>query len=151
MTQRHLHPTSPLAICAAIRRARKALCHRLDQASAEADEHFPRAYTGVVAAVEAGFRHEELMMETLGYERLREHIEENAVILGALHRVMAQVEYGDCVLGRQVLAALRDVLVLHRLSTDLAAATAPHPSALQVHGKAARATLHVAAHRRHVH
>jgi len=151
MTIRHHHPASPHAICAAIRHARKALCQRLDEAAALADEHFPRSFTSIVAAVEAGFRHEELMMETLGYERLREHIEENAVILSALHRVMAQVEHGDCTLGRQVLGALRDVMALHRLSTDLAAATAPHPSALRLHGQAARATLHVGTHRRPVH
>jgi hemerythrin len=151
MHQRHLHPTSPHAIRAAIRHARKVLCRRLDDAVAEADDHFPHAYASIVAAVEAGFRHEELMMETLGYERLREHIAENAVILGALHRVMAQVEYGDCLLGRQVLTALRDVMALHRLSADLAAAAAAHPGALRLHGQAARATLHVAGHRRHMH
>ncbi|WP_296952636.1 hypothetical protein [uncultured Massilia sp.] len=151
MTQRHLQSTNPHAICAAIRHARKALCRRLDQVAAAADAQFPRAFTGIVAAVEAGFRHEEHMLESLGHERLREHIAENAVILTALHRTMAQVDHGDCALGRQVLAALRDVMALHRLTADLAAATAPHPSAMRVHGRAARATLHVAAHRRHVH
>lgn len=151
MTIRHHHPASPHAICAAIRHARKALCQRLDQAAAAADEHFPHSYASIVAAVEAGFRHEEWMMETLGYARLREQIEENAVILSALHRVMAQVEYGDCALGRQVLGALRDVMAMHRLSADLAAAVATHPSTPRLHGQAARATLHVGAQRRLVH
>lgn len=151
MTQRHLHPTSPHAICAAIRHARKSLCRRVDALAATSDTAFTQGYPAIVAAVEAAFRHEEAAMEMLGYDRLREHREENAVILTALHRVLAQVECGDCALGRQVLAALRDVLELHRLSTDLALAASARPVSARVHGRAARTTLHVASHRRHVH
>ena len=153
MTLRPAHLVRPHAMCAAIRHARKSLCHRLEQTAAESDEHFAQDFPAMVAAVEAGFRHEELLMETLGYERLREHREENAVILCALHRVMPQVEHGDLALGRQVLEALRDVLALHRLSSDLALAMAPQAQHMpaRAHGKAARATQHVATHRRHVH
>lgn len=151
MTPHQLHPASPLAMCAAIRHSRKTLCRRLDDTCAQPDEQFTYAFGATVAAVESVFRHEELIMETLGYERLHEHREENAVILTALHRVMPQVEGGDCALGRQVATALRDVISLHRLSTDLALAVAPHTSRQRAHGHAARTTLHVPNQRRHVH
>lgn len=151
MTPRQLHSPSPLAMCAAIRHSRKTLCRRLEDTCAQPDERFTLAFGTTVAAVEAVFRHEEVIMETLGYERLHEHREENAVILTALHRVMPQVEDGDCTLGRQVAAALRDVIALHRLSTDLALAVAPHTTRPHAHGQAARTTLHVPGQRRHVH
>lgn len=150
MTQRHQPPTSPHALGAAIRHARKALCRRVDALAAEADPAFIKGFASIVAMIEAAFRHEEAGMETLGDDRLRDHREENAVILAALHRVLPQVEAGDCGLGRQVLAALRDLLELHRITTDLALAAAPRAGA-GLHGKAARATLHVATPRHHVH
>jgi len=151
MTPRHHLPTSPHALCAAIRHARKALCRRVDALVVEADPDFAHGFPAVVALVEAAFRREELALETLGDDKLREHREENAVILAALHRVLAKVETGDCTLGRQVLKALRDLLELHRLNTDLALAAGPRPAAARLHGKAARATLHVTPPRRHTH
>ena len=91
-------------------------------------------------------------MEMLGYAHLREHIEENAVILRALHRALPAVDAGDCALGRQLVAALRDVLALHRLSADLAlslsVASAPATPQARARGRAARTTLHVANARR---
>jgi len=128
----------PRAICAALRHARKCLCQRVGHAAAAPDDGFARAYATVVAAVEAGFRHEELIMETLGFAQLQAHRAENAVVLSALHRVLPDVEGGDCALGRQVLAALLDVLELHRLSTDLALTVAARPLAAGTHGRPAR-------------
>jgi hypothetical protein len=61
--------------------------------------------------------------------------------------VLPDVEQGDQALGRQVLAALEDVLALHRLSADLALAVAPPAADVRARGHAARATLHVARHR----
>ncbi|WP_156116622.1 hypothetical protein [Massilia sp. 9096] len=94
-------------------------------------------------------------MEMLGYDHLREQRAENAVILRALHRAMPAVDGGDCALGRQLVAALRDVLDLHRLSADLAlafGATAAGARAVtRVRGRAARATQHVAARPRPLH
>jgi hemerythrin len=148
MIQRHIHPADPHAVGAAIRHARKALCRRLDQLAAESDDGFAPGFPSLVAEVEVVFRHEESALEMFGYPQLHEHRAENAVILAALHRVLVQVETGDCGLGREVLAALRDLLGVHRLNTDLALASTPPPSRAHIHGKAARAAQHVAPHKR---
>jgi hemerythrin len=142
-------PPRPRALCAALRHGRKMLCRRIAAMAAGPDDTLGRGFAALVAAVEAAFRHEELIMETLGYARLREHREENAVVLSALHRVLPDVERGDHLLGRQVLTALDDVLALHRLSGDLALALAARAPAARTRGRAARATLHSAAHRPH--
>jgi hemerythrin len=146
-----LPATSVRAICAAIRHARKQLCSRLLQAASAPDERFVREFPSMVAAVEAGFRHEEMVMEALAYDSLHEHRAENATLLAALHRVAPLVEDGDVELGRQVLAALRDVLSLHRLTTDLALAMAVRPSPGRIRVRGARAALvHVPPHPRHL-
>jgi len=146
-----LPASSTRAICAAIRHARKHLCSRLQHAVSAPDERFVREFPSLVAAVEAGFRHEEMVMEALAYDSLHEHRAENATLLAALHRVTPLVEDGDVALGRQVLAALRDVLALHRLTTDLtlAMATRRSPGRIRVRGPRA-ALVHVPPHPRHV-
>jgi hemerythrin len=142
-------PSRPRAICAALRHGRKMLCRRIAAIASGPDDVLRQGFAALVAAVEAAFRHEELIMETLGYARLHEHREENAVVLSALHHVLPDVERGDHLLGRAVLAALGDVLALHRLSGDLALTVAAQPNDARARGHAARATLHVAAHRPH--
>jgi len=136
-------PKRPRTLVAALRHARKALCCRVQEALRAPNPAFVPAYGMLVAEVEAGFRHEEVIMGTLGYERLREQREENAVVLSALHRVLPLVEDGNATLGREVLAALLDVLALHRLRTSLALAVAVQPPPLRVRGSAARMTLRV--------
>lgn len=128
MTFRYYPNGSAGAIGAAIRQARRRLCARLAEAadsSCTPDDCFVRAFPSLVGAVEAGFRHEESVMESLDHQRLHAHRAESATILAALHRAMPLVEDGDVALGRQLVAALIDLLSLHRLSTDLALATAP--------------------------
>ena len=151
MTPEPAHASQPRTLCAAIRHARRSLCNRLERMAAMPDEAFCQDFTAVVAAVEAAFRHEELVMEMLGYAHLREHREENAVILRALHRALPEVDAGDCALGRQLVGALRQVLALHRLSADLALSltvptSAASPSG-RARGRAARTTQHVAGRR----
>jgi len=140
-------PHRPRAMCAALRHGRKMLCRRIAEIAAGPDEMLGHGFAALVAAVEAAFRHEELIMETLGYAQLHDHREENAVVLSALHRVLPDVERGDHMLGRQVLTALDEVLALHRLSGELALTVAAEPPDPRgVRGRAARAALHVAAH-----
>ena len=151
MTASRIPAASTPAICAAIRHARKHLRTRLLHLAAAPDERFVREFGSMVAAVEAGFRHEETAMEALGHERLHAHREENATLLAALHRVTPLVEGGDVALGRQVLAALRDLLSLHRLTTDLALATGARPAADRLRVRGLRAALpHMPLHSRHL-
>jgi hypothetical protein len=128
MAFRHFQGPGAGAIGAALRNARRRLCARLAGAldpSGMPDASFVREFPTLVALVEAGFRHEETMMELLGYHRLHDHLADNAVILAALHRALPLVEDGDITLGRRLVAALLDLLSLHRLCTDLALATIP--------------------------
>jgi len=119
------------AIGAAIRHARRRLCERLACALDPVrtpDAHFVREFPVLVARVEAGFRHEETVMELLDYERRHDHLADNAIILAALHRASPLIEEGDIALGRRLVAALLDLLSLHRISTDLALVTMPGAS-----------------------
>ena len=128
MTFRRFSESGAGAIGAAIRHARRHLCARLADCADSActpDDCFVQTFPSIVMAVEAGFRHEELVMETVDYTLLHEHRAENAVILAALHRAMPLVEDGDVALGRQLVEALHDLLSLHRLCTDLALVTMP--------------------------
>jgi hypothetical protein len=100
---------------AALRHVRKSLCTRVRQVQAEADDNFIRNFPAMIAAVEAGLRHEEAILDMLRFRRLRERRAENAMILCALHRASIGVEVGDVELGRRLVAALADVLELHRM------------------------------------
>jgi hypothetical protein len=66
----------------------------------------------LVAAVEAGFRHEEALLELLGDACLHPRLADHALVLCALHRTMVRVENGDVALGRQVANALDEILSL---------------------------------------
>lgn len=115
----------PRAIVAAMAHVRKRLCLRLHELAAGGDERFMAGWTAFVAEVEAGFRQEESIMETLRYPRLQAHRADNACTLRALHRITPQVEAGDTALGRQALAALEDILSLHRFTAGVALTGTP--------------------------
>jgi hemerythrin len=123
------------AVCAALRRERKALCSRAGYVANCADEDFTDAFTALVSAVETAFRREETVMELLRSPKLRERREENATILAALHRATSAVECGDLVLGHEVVAALCSVLDLHRLTVDLAMTLAADSFAQRAFGR----------------
>lgn len=145
MSFRHIQGDQPGAAGAAIRHARRHLCARLAGSSdcdGMPDDCFVREFPSIVTAVEAGFRHEETVMEFYDYARLHEHRAENAVILAALHRALPLVEDGDIALGRQLVAALLDLLSLHRLSTDLALAIAPSAQVGRPSGRIPHSLLH---------
>lgn len=114
---------------ATLRHAHRVLASRIAALQATGDDAFPRAFADIVVAIEANFRHDEAILESVGHVDLHDSLEDNAVILGALHRVAPWVEGGNVELGRQVAAALGDVLTLRRLTCEakLAAAAAPIP------------------------
>jgi hemerythrin len=119
---------NPHAICAALRHARNSLCHRVELAAGAPDREFAEEFPTLVCAIENAFRREQLVMELLGHPALQERIEDDALMLGALHRVLPAIEHGNIALGRQVVTALRDLLDLHRLTADLALALATSTS-----------------------
>lgn len=108
----HHMDMDPAAACASLRHGRKILRAQVAALRAEPDAGFAQKFARLVAAVEAGFRHEEGLLELLGDACLHPRRADHAVILCALHRTMSQVEGGDVKLGRQVVDALDAVLSL---------------------------------------
>ena len=126
------------AVGAALAHVRKRLLVRLHELAAGSDGGFTSGWTAFVAEVEAGFWQEESIMETLRYPGLQAHRADNACTLRALHRITPQVEAGDAVLGRQALAALADILSLHRFTAGVALTGTPaRPATMPGHFKAA--------------
>lgn len=114
----------------ALRRCRRDLCARVAALRAQPDDVFVHDFPAVVTAVEAGFRHEEALLELLGDAGLHPRRADQAVILCALHRTLPQVEGGDVALGRQVADALDAVLAL---PWDTAAGHAAHTPTMDRH------------------
>jgi hypothetical protein len=104
--------TGPEAARAALDHSRQVLCARVATLQSQPDAAFIDAFPAVVAAVEIGFRHEEMLLDRIGGTCLRTRHADDAVILCALHRVTPCIERGDIALGRQVAAALGAVLSL---------------------------------------
>jgi hypothetical protein len=104
--------TGPEAARAALDHSRQVLCARVATLQSQPDAAFIDAFPAVVAAVEIGFRHEEMLLDRIGGTCLRTRRADDAVILCALHRVTPCIERGDIALGRQVAAALGAVLSL---------------------------------------
>jgi nucleotide-binding universal stress UspA family protein len=125
----HRPPIRPPAYSAALRHTRRLLCKRLACTAGEPDDGFAHQYIDVIAEVEAQLRHEETILEACRVRRLQERVheqrQENAAILSALHHTLPQVELGDFTLARQLVAALTDILSLHRISADLALPRGP--------------------------
>ncbi len=107
---------SPHSTMRAMAGARKRMLARIGNTMSEPDERFPAAFARLAGELEAGLRHEETLMESAGYPGLREQRQDNAVLLAALHRALPAVEAGDLAIGRDVVAALRNLLSLHRFS-----------------------------------
>lgn len=124
-TLHHHSGNRPRAVVAAMAHVRKRLCVRLHELVAGSDACFVAGWTSFVAEVEAGFRQEEAIMETLRYPRLQPHRADNACTLRALHRITPQVEAGDTLLGRQALEALEAILSLHRFTAGVALTGTP--------------------------
>jgi hypothetical protein len=114
----------------ALRRCRRDLCARVAALRAQPDDVFMHDFPAVVTAVEAGFRHEETLLELLGDAGLHPRRADHAMILCALHRTLPQVEGGDIALGRQVADALDAVLTL---PWDTAAAHGAHAHTMDAH------------------
>lgn len=108
----------------AMAHARNRLLVRVHEAAAAPDERFQALFGLLVAEVEAAFRQEETLMETAGFGGLPAQRRDNALLLAALHRAQPQVEGGNLGLGRETVAALGDLLSLHRFSSLRMLATA---------------------------
>lgn len=104
--------------------ARRQMAIWMERLADTADDQFADGFTHLIASVEASFRDEESAMEALHYPSLRSHREQHARALGALHHAQPHVEEGDIGLGREALELLQKWLLMHRLTMDLALASA---------------------------
>lgn len=127
------------AAAAALQRCRRDLRSRVARLRSQPDDLFAQAFSTVVAALEAGFRHEETLLELLGDAWLHARRADHAIILCALHRTLSQVEAGDVALGRQVAEALDAVLAL---PCEPAMAHAPDRAPPRRHARARRDLVH---------
>lgn len=107
-------PHGPHTVVRALAHARSGLLLQVRAAAGEPDERFAAAFAHMVAAIEAAFRHEETLMETIGFPGVREQRRDNALLLNALHHAAPRVEAGELAIGREVVAALPELLSLHR-------------------------------------
>ncbi|UVW30220.1 hypothetical protein [Massilia sp. H6] len=105
---------------------RKRLLVQVGAVAGEPDERFPAAFMRLVAEIEAALRKEETLMEAVGFPNLREQRRDNALLLAGLHHALAQVEGDQPATGRGALAALPDLLSLHRFSGLAVLAAARH-------------------------
>jgi hypothetical protein len=127
------------AISAILRRSRRALLARLQRVSALPGEQLAAGFSAAVADVERAFRREEVAMDTFGVAGLPAHRRDNACLLAALHHAESAVDGGNIELGRNALTALADLVALHRLTVDLALASARTPQAPRLRRLAAMA------------
>lgn len=109
-----LRAQAPHTVVRALAHTRKVLLGRVRAAVRVPDPAFPVAFARLVAAIEAAFRHEETLMETVGFPGVREQRRDNALLLNALHHAAPRVEAGDIGIGREVVASLPALLSLHR-------------------------------------
>lgn len=116
MSMFSLRAQGPHGIVRALTLARNHLLVQVRATAAEPDERFAAAFARLVAQIEAAFRQEEILMESAGAPGLHAQRQDNALLLSALHHALPQVEAGNLAVGREVVAALRDLLALHRFS-----------------------------------
>jgi hypothetical protein len=103
---------APLVVTAALNRNRKTLRRRVAALRTADDADFVHGFTQMVAAVEAGFRREEVLLEALTGACPAPRLADHAMLLCALHRTMPRVEGKDVRLGREIVDALDAVLLL---------------------------------------
>lgn len=88
------------------------------------DQRFPSAYCDLVALIERDFRHEEALMESIGYPAQPVHREQHARVLGGLHCAEGALLKGDCGPARRSVELLPKWLELHIVTQDAALALA---------------------------
>ena len=105
----------PCAMTQAMTLTLNRLLAGVSETARQPDERFAGAFSELVFSVECAFRQEEDLAEATGYAGLRQLRQTNALLLRALHRVAAQVDSGAVAPGREVIAALPELLARQRL------------------------------------
>lgn len=104
----------------------QAMVEAMKTVSRAADAQFETVFREFVASVENDFRSEESVMEMVSYPDARNHCEQHARVLSALHHTLGKVMQGDMESGRQALSLLFQWFTVHieTFDRDLALACA---------------------------
>jgi len=81
-------------------------------------ERFGTAYSALVADIEDGFRHEEQVMDLVGYANIKAHRKDHAELLALLHRLRPYLEEGNAPLADIVMGMIPAMLIRHMSSLD---------------------------------
>lgn len=104
--------------------AHRAFLDRLARMLTMPDDQFGPAFLAMIAELEADFNEEERLMERIDFAGMRDHLEQHARVLGALHHVAPRVMEGDFALGRQAVELLPQWFLEHLSTMDAALAVA---------------------------
>lgn len=95
----------------------QALLKEMEKFSASTDEEFGEIFRMFLACIESTFRQEEQWMEDIDFPMLKQHQEQHARVLAALHNVQAHVATGNLGLGREATAELLPQWLTFHMST----------------------------------
>jgi hemerythrin len=98
--------------------AHQRLLEELEALVTIADHDFSPAFERFIDHVEADFREEEAMMESIDYSALPTHREQHARLLGYLRQTAARVTAGDIAAGREVATLMPGWFELHIETMD---------------------------------
>lgn len=84
------------------------------------DSQFGVRLFALIERMENDFREEEALMESTAYPHAREHREQHARVLGALHHAVPAAIAGDYAPAREAIALLPDWFLLHLSTMDTA-------------------------------
>jgi hemerythrin len=100
--------------------AHQALAEQIAHLQARPDAEFGAGLEALIEALEADFRVEEELMETIDYPDLRNHREQHARVLATLHSLRG----GDLAGGRHAVGLILPWFHLHLATADTALALA---------------------------
>lgn len=95
----------------------QALLKKMEAVATCTDEQFADIFPVFTACVEATFRQEEEWMEEIDFPMLKQHQEQHARLLAALHNVQSHVSSGNLGLGRDTVANLLPQWLTFHMST----------------------------------
>jgi len=103
----------------------QALFAALDRLSIAGDSNYCQSYVKFVGEVERAFRQESDWMDEVDFPLYREHMEQHARVLSALHHAAPQVMEGNVATGRKITEILLPQwMAFHIATMDMALALA---------------------------
>jgi hemerythrin-like metal-binding protein len=109
---------------AAMDAAHKNFVTALTQLESLDDRLFCQSFSTWVKTLESDFYNEEKLMDEVDFPDTRNHLEQHAHILSALHHAEPRVMEGDAALGREIIGLLPEWFELHVSTMDRVLATA---------------------------